>query len=436
MRAGTLLRAVALLGLLGQSAACSTPEGSAQTSSSPDLGGAGADMGVDVGAPDLQQYDADAGAPDAGAADLDWHVEPACPTPTISAPPAHLGLDAHYTRFIDLAGIPLIGSDAVPDDAFRVAYYVIANMLRERPCEHQALVRSGVRIGLIAQSERTTQMPEYRDFYEAFPGTDWDTRGRGFGATLVRPLTTGAEENLLRLPGDGWAGESIMLHEFAHSYFELGVLGLEGGEAMQERLEAAFDAAVEASIWSDTYAETNSAEYWAEGVQSWFDNNLEADPANGIHGPIDTRDELIRFDPSLGSLIAELFDDQKWAPYCDPSGAGPSWDDPLLELPDAGRCELSRDYPTALSCTESTAHQSLDDGRPVTATFVNRTYGDLDLFWLGYDGEEVSIGSLSARSQWSIDTYATHPFVARDADGNCVALHIAADIDESIFAYE
>jgi hypothetical protein len=47
-------------------------------------------------------------------------------------------------------------------------------------------------------------------------------------------------------------------------------------------------------------------EYWAEGVQDWYYTNLEADPPNGIHNHVDTRHELLEYDPVLYNLVAEL----------------------------------------------------------------------------------------------------------------------------------
>ena len=44
------------------------------------------------------------------------------------------------------------------------------------------------------------------------------------------------------------------------------------------------------------YAATDEHEYWAEGVQSWFDTNREND---AIHNHVDTREELLEYDPAL-----------------------------------------------------------------------------------------------------------------------------------------
>ncbi|MEL7209973.1 MAG: hypothetical protein AAGK32_17355, partial [Actinomycetota bacterium] len=147
--------------------------------------------------------------------------------------------------------------------------------------------------------------PEYRDLNEVFPEVDWDLRARGLGATPERPLVSAGEENVLCSAGDRYLGEDILLHEFAHTLHEQGLAIVYS--SFQADLVAAYDQAVAEDIWADTYAATNPAEYWAEGVQSYFDRNEESNPPNGIHGPIATRQALADADPTLFGLIDRYF---------------------------------------------------------------------------------------------------------------------------------
>ena len=78
------------------------------------------------------------------------------------------------------------------------------------------------------------------------------------------------------------------------------------------QLQVAYEDAIEAGLWYDTYAATNVDEYWAEGIQSWFNSNLSSDPPDGIHNSIDTREELKMYDPALAELIGEWFPDDAW----------------------------------------------------------------------------------------------------------------------------
>ena len=67
-------------------------------------------------------------------------------------------------------------------------------------------------------------------------------------------------------------------------------------------------------LWRDTYAGSNPVEYWAEGVQSWFDANQQ--PQAGIHNHVDTRAELKEYDPLLSTIIERFMGDRNWRPRC------------------------------------------------------------------------------------------------------------------------
>jgi hypothetical protein len=223
------------------------------------------------------------------------------------APPASLGLDPFYTKYVDVEGVPLVSSEKVSDAAFEPACLIMVHLLQRLPEVPGELAEVSVRVGIMAVSELTTDMPEHSDLYEAFPGTDWDTRARGLGATIARPLTSVGEENLLKLPSDVYLGESILVHEFGHTVFDLGVARADGGAARVNTLIQLYSEAASAGLWADTYAMTNRFEYWAEAVQSWFGVNLEADPPNGIHNFVDTRAELEAYDPNMAAFIGQFF---------------------------------------------------------------------------------------------------------------------------------
>ena len=52
---------------------------------------------------------------------------------------------------------------------------------------------------------------------------------------------------------------------------------------------------------------TDIAEYFAEGVQDWFNVNAEMDHPDGKHNYVNTREELKERDPGLYDLLAEYF---------------------------------------------------------------------------------------------------------------------------------
>ena len=99
------------------------------------------------------------------------------------------------------------------------------------------------------------------------PKTNWDKRARGLGGRI----TSCGEENLLNLKGDRYRNENILIHEFSHAIHRYGLGSLD--PKFDARLKEIYTRAMDKGLWKDTYAATNHSEYWAEGVQSYFDCN-------------------------------------------------------------------------------------------------------------------------------------------------------------------
>jgi len=70
---------------------------------------------------------------------------------------------------------------------------------------------------------------------------------------------------------------------------------------------------------------------------------------------------------------------------------------------------------------------SLQTGRQVVLTFVNRTDSDVHLFWLDAGGQRQSYGVLGPDQERRQNTYAGHVWLAADADGNAIAVYQAVD---------
>jgi len=227
-------------------------------------------------------------------------------------PPAALGYDAFYEKYLDGDGIPVLASRDVDDVAVVDACKTVVHMVGFRNDIREAMMRQNMSVAIIGAGEVTTDIPEYRNLNSMFPQQDWN-RLRGVGATLMIPVSSVGEENLLCLQGDIFAGEKLLVQTFATAV----LLGVEEADnTFDNRVRAAWDAATSAGLWRNTYAEVNEIEYYAEGVQSWFDANLEVAQPDGNNGPINTRGELKVYDPALASLIAETMPEDSWRPTC------------------------------------------------------------------------------------------------------------------------
>jgi len=223
------------------------------------------------------------------------------PTP----PPEDLGLDPFYEKYVDANGVPIVASFAVSDDAFLIACEIVSHMVSQRPDLVAALASNDVRVGIIAVGDGTTDMPEHSNLDADFPladGETWNERTRGVGATHAAPLASVGEENLLGLTADRYRGQSILVHEFAHTIFDLGVVTADPDKA--DELAQAFALASASGLYGTSYAGTNVQEYWAEGMQSWYDTN-----PNNDGNPVEDRDDLMRMDANLAILIGEVLPD-------------------------------------------------------------------------------------------------------------------------------
>ena len=227
-------------------------------------------------------------------------------------PPAALGLSRFYTKYVDADGLAIVSSAAVPDAALYRARDIITEMLSHRPSLRAAMAQRGVRVAIMARSSVASDLPE-------FPDSDsfWDNRTKG-GGFFSDPVVVIAEENLLCYSDDLFPHEDITVHEFAHAVHLAGAARQPGG-SFDSRLNTAYEQAMASGLWENTYAANNAGEYWAEGVQSWFDLN---DPPGPIHNKIDTREELQAYDPALAGLIQDVLGDATVSSSCHSATSG------------------------------------------------------------------------------------------------------------------
>ncbi len=229
--------------------------------------------------------------------------------------PASLGVDSFYKKYVDAQGIPVISSERVPDEALLVMRDIIIAMLSARPDIRKSMVARQWRTGVIAETEMTSDIPEYRNNKRpgAPKGEPVSQEDRDYHAWRSRGLggnpTTGAEENLLGYPGTRYYGEHIFVHEFAHAIMSslrtIEPLTVEAIQAAYAGAKAAGKYVIAANN-RPHYALTNAGEYWAEGVQWWFFSNYgECFTGNVI---VDTPDEFKAYDPALYELIGRVFD--------------------------------------------------------------------------------------------------------------------------------
>ena len=225
------------------------------------------------------------------------------------------GVPAIYTQRADAAGFPVVASARVSPFALREAAYVVDRMLARRPDVRAAMIKSGARLCIMAHDEYTTDLPEWawladepEPGFETMSTRDYrDARARGMGGSPTDPYCSCAEENVLGYDGDPYAAENILIHELAHNIHLRGMTNVD--PTFDTRVREAYEAARSAGLWRGKYASVNHHEYFAEGVQSWFDDNRQDDHD---HNHVNTRREMIDYDPRLAELCREVFGDTEF----------------------------------------------------------------------------------------------------------------------------
>ena len=171
---------------------------------------------------------------------------------------------------------PIVASDKVSDYALKEAAFVIGRMLEGRRDLIDVLVASKVNVAVMATSERTVDIPEHRDLK---PGLVLEPPRQGPGRA-DRQLRRGEPAQPGRRP--------LRRRERPDPRVRPRPPQPRAGEArsrLQQEAPGRLRRRPQAKgLWKGTYAASDIQEYWAEGVQSWFDTNRHDDRAhNHVH---------------------------------------------------------------------------------------------------------------------------------------------------------
>jgi hypothetical protein len=213
--------------------------------------------------------------------------------------------DDFYRATCEQTGITIAASESVAPGALEAAADRVAALLATQPEFAAAIATTVEQVSIIGTDQRITALPEFEKLYSTHPGTDWNRLGRSFPGTEEIPVAAGAEENLLCFDSDRYQGEDMFVRDFGWTIRRFGIAAVD--PQLDRSIEDAYIRAIAADLWQNTIAEVNSDQYWAEGVQSFFDaNNEETGERDQVHNQVDTRDELRVYDP--------------WRPQCGSGG--------------------------------------------------------------------------------------------------------------------
>ncbi|HEX4608976.1 MAG TPA: hypothetical protein VH092_12285, partial [Urbifossiella sp.] len=272
----------------------------------------------------LKQYDPDGYALVRTTMNLtpetDWRYAPLRPQPSVTAPPAASRVDGYYTKFTYAREFPVLGSNRVSDRALLRTNDTIRKMFAYRHDVLKAMMADGARLVVLGRGERLSDLPEFAgDKNKA----DLDLV-RYLDYTPALKLMVVPEENVLALPGEPFAGKCVTVGLFARGLYR--VAGLrpvdpefdrrrekQQYELRVRRLDVEFDraltklfeAAAGKRLWTGTAGARDRFEYWAAGVEAYFDAAGTGVAPTGADRPITTRELLKAYDPDLYAVVDE-----------------------------------------------------------------------------------------------------------------------------------
>jgi hypothetical protein len=248
----------------------------------------------------------------------DWRFQPLRRQPSVGSPPAKFKIDPYYTKFTYAREFIVLGSKQVKDDALLKANDTIRKMFAYRHDILKAVIDDGARLVVLGPSEKLSDLPEFKDSQDT----------EGFDAVRYldykpgRKLLVVPEENVLGTPGDPFAGKCLVISVFAKALYRVTGLrpadpnfdrqrGKQQYELRVKRMDIEFDHALEKiyeqamskSLWKGTPASHNRVEYWAGGVEAYFNAAGNPQPPQGSNRPITTREALQSYDPDLYALV-------------------------------------------------------------------------------------------------------------------------------------
>jgi hypothetical protein len=252
--------------------------------------------------------------------DSDWKLRALRRQPSVVSPPPKLKVDSYYTKFTYAREFSVLGSAEVSDAALLKANDTVRKMFAYRHDILKAMIADGARLVVLGRNEPLSRLPELRDAGK----TEGFEEVRYLEYTPQLKLMVVPEENVLGLEDEPFSGKCMTVSVFAKAIhqiagvrpadpdfekqrqrqqYELRVKRLD--MEFDRKLQEIFDAATSKGAWKGTPAARDRKEYWAAGVEAYFDASGASTAPDGADRPIITRESLKAYDPGLYSLVDE-----------------------------------------------------------------------------------------------------------------------------------
>jgi len=252
--------------------------------------------------------------------DNDWRYKPMRMQPSVIPPPTKWKTHPYYSKFTYAREFPVLGSKHVSDEAMLKANDTIRKMFAYRHDILKAMIADGARLVVLGRKEKLSDLPEFKE--ERAKAAFDDARYLDYAPN--RKLLVVPEENVLRSPSDPFAGKNMVVSVFAKGlYYVTGQRPEQAGfdkkgakqqyELRVQRLDIEFDRRLRKlhddarsnKLWQGMPAGSDPVEYWAAGVEAYFDAAGAGLPPRNADRPITTREALKSYDAGLFGLVDE-----------------------------------------------------------------------------------------------------------------------------------
>lgn len=217
----------------------------------------------------------------------------------------------YYKKYVMLGttlenSIPIVCGNNVSDYAMQQAR-LQCSYIANTPALLNMLRQQRIHIVIFGNTE----------YPDVIPGWDpaWDAKryAGGYGPNAPGASCGLHMGDILNNTFDRYPTENIVIHEFGHAVIDFGLDKLFPG--FKNNVAAIWNRAKTKGLWKNTYAITNASEYWAEGVQSYFNLNGKGPEAgDGTHNHVNTRALLKTYDPEFYEVLYSVYGDTTLPP--------------------------------------------------------------------------------------------------------------------------
>ncbi len=219
-------------------------------------------------------------------------------------------LDYYTQKVMTESGITIKGDDTVALSSLELAAKQVEVELSQPGTGiAETMKKWGCSLAVYSSRENVYMIPEHR---YGFRTSMYDLEGYG-GNKWNGCVSSIAEVNITRTRNSSepyantmYPNENVLIHEFGHCIKSIGLEENDDQTLINEYF-AAYENAVDTGLWPNTYAISNSDEFFATMCAIWFNNMDDVSSwTDGTRSPLNTREEMKEYDPQTYAFFEKI----------------------------------------------------------------------------------------------------------------------------------